>query len=435
MDCREARRLLDSGITPGSQSPERAALGFHLAGCEACRRYRAEREAHLLELLLAQPAVSPVEPPEPTPTASRRERLAQTLWFAGMAVLGMLALIILVGAALAARSLFAVHTNVQAMIVPTTVPATVLPSPTATESPIATPTLALLVTPTSAVTPTPRPTATPRATPTPRPPAAGEPVTVLLLGSDRRPDEREPARTDAVMLMRIDPQRQRIALLSLPRDLMVAIPGYGWSRVNSATVIGYDGADGGPQLAREAISKLVGIPIDYYVSIDFQGFIGAIDALGGVTVNVDRELYDNKFPTMDYGYSVVHFLPGPQRMDGPTALTYSRIRHPDSDFARIKRQQAVIVGILGQLQADHVLGTLQRLEEVSGALRDYVRTDMPEERILGLAWALRGHVPEQVERYTVEASMVAFGLGSDRWAETIEPDLVQGLGQKLVGKP
>ncbi|HEU4323734.1 MAG TPA: LCP family protein [Roseiflexaceae bacterium] len=435
MDCREARRLLDSGVTPGSQSPERAALGFHLAGCEACRRYRADREAHLLELLLARPAATSVQPSEPSPTAGRRERLAQTLWVAGMAVLGMLALIILVGTALAARSLFAIHNNVQAMIVPTTVPATALPTPTATELPDVTPTIALLVTPTSVATPTPKPTATPRATATPRPPAAGDPVTVLLLGSDRRPDEREPARTDAVMLMRIDPQRQRIALLSLPRDLMVAIPGYGWSRVNSANVIGYDGAEGGPVLAREAISRLVGIPIDYYVYVDFQGFIGAIDALGGVTVNVDRELYDNKFPTMDYGYSVAHFLPGPQRMDGVTALTYSRIRHPDSDFARIKRQQSVIIGILGQLQADHVLGTLQRLEEVSRALRDYVRTDMPEERILGLAWALRNHAPQEVERYTVEASMVAFGLGNDRWAETIEPDLVQGLGQKLVGKP
>ncbi|GAB4198601.1 MAG: LCP family protein [Roseiflexaceae bacterium] len=427
---------MDSGIAPGSQSPERAALGFHLAGCESCRRYRAEREAHLLELLLARPTTPAVPPPsEPTPTPRRRERLAQTLWVAGMAVLGMLALIILVGAALAARSLFAIHNNVQAMIVPTTVPAMVLPTPSPAVLAAVTPTIALLVTPTSAATPTPKPTATPRATPTPRPPAAGEPVTVLLLGSDRRPDEREPARTDAVMLMRIDPQRQRIALLSLPRDLMISIPGYGWSRVNSANVIGYDGADGGPQLAQESLGRMLGIPIDYYVYVDFQGFIGVIDALGGVTVQVDRELYDDRFPTMDYGYTVVHFLPGPQRMDGPTALTYSRIRHPDSDFARIKRQQAVIVGILGQLQADNVLGTLQRLEEVTGALRGYVKTDMPEERILGLAWALRNLAPQQVERYTVEANMVAFGMGNDRWAETIEPGLLQGLGQKLVGEP
>jgi LCP family protein required for cell wall assembly len=446
MDCREARRLLDAGITPGSQSPERATLGFHLAGCEACRSYRSEREAVLLDRLLNTPA-APVFAPKSVqaPAVSgvsalgRRERLARALWMIGIAVLGTLLLAVAIVVGSIVRSLFVSHDNVQAMIVPTIAESPTALAPTAglVQPP---PPLDLLVTPTPEITaapsatPTPRATATPRPTATPNAPPPGGPATILLMGSDRRPDEREPSRTDALMVMRVDPERRRIALLSLPRDLMVQVPGYGWSRINAANVLGNNGAEGGRELARKTVSNLLGVPIDYYVYIDFQGFIGAIDALGGVTVNVDKELYDAKFPTMDYGYTVAHFLPGPQRMDGETALTYSRVRHPDSDFARMRRQQAVVVGVLGQLRDDNVLGQLQRLEQVSTALRGYVKTDMPELRIIGLAWALRDFAPAQVERYSVEASAVTFGFGNDVWAERIAPEAIAELTDKLMGR-
>lgn len=444
MDCREARRLLDAGIIPGSQTSERATLGFHLAGCEACRAYRSQREAMLLEQLLNAPSSAPAPPPRiaapaQPPAPSRRERLARTLWLAGIGVLGTLILFVAIVVGSAVRSLFVIHDNVQAMIVPTILPSPSAPTP-ASDTPLAPGSLDLLVTPTPVVTPAPTTTPTPRVTPTPRPtatptpPPAGDPTTILLLGSDRRPDETAPARTDAVMIMRVDPERRRIALLSLPRDLMVQIPGYGWSRINSANVLGNDGAEGGRELARKTVSNLLGVPIDYYVYIDFQGFIQAIDSLGGVTVDVDKELYDAKFPTMDYGYTVAHFLPGPQRMDGLTALTYSRVRHPDSDFARIRRQQAVIVGVLGQLRDDNVLGQLQRLEQVSTALRAYVKTDMPEQRIVGLAWAMRDFAPAQVERYALDANSVSFGVGNDVWAERVAPGVIAELTEKLMGR-
>lgn len=444
MDCREARRLLDAGITPGSHNPERATLGFHLSGCAACRAYRAEREALLLEQLLNAPSAPAPRPAQTAPpvrphSPTRREQIARGLWLAGIGVLGTLILVVAIVVGSAVRSLFVIHDNVQAMIVPTIAPSPTAPAPTSDS--LTTPAaLALLVTPTPLVTPTRTPTPTPRVTPTPRPtatptpPPAGGPVTVLLLGSDRRPGERDPARTDAVMIMRVDPERRRIALLSLPRDLMVQIPGYGWSRINSANVLGNDGAEGGRELARRTVSNLLGLPIDYYLYIDFEGFIQAIDSLGGVTVDVDKELYDAKFPTMDYGYTVAHFLPGPQRMDGLTALTYSRVRHPDSDFARIRRQQAVVVGVLGQLRDDNVLGQLQRLEQVSTALRAYVQTDMPEQRIVGLAWAMRDFAPAQVERYALDAGSVSFGVGNDVWAERAAPGVIAALADKLMGR-
>jgi LCP family protein required for cell wall assembly len=265
------------------------------------------------------------------------------------------------------------------------------------------------------------------ATPTPVAPPAGEPVTVLLLGSDGRPGETDAPRTDSIIITRIDPLRHRVALLSLPRDLWVAIPGYGYSRINAAH------AWGGVELARATVANLLGIPIDSAVLIDFQGFIGAIDSLGGVTVDVEKELYDAQFPTMDYGYTVAHFLPGPQQMDGATALMYSRIRHPDSDFARMRRQQAVLVGVLAGLRGQNVLQSLQSLENVTGALRDYVRTDLPEDRMIGLAWALRDVTPEQIERYTLDENMISFGVGDDRWAEVVQPGAIDQLVARLLG--
>src|SRR5262249_15717585 len=193
---------------------------------------------------------------------------------------------------------------------------------------IATPTLP--IEPTATLAPTQPPTATlpqpsrtpiptiPPATTTPVAPPAGGPVTVLMLGTDERPDETGPPRPDALIIARIDRDSHRIALLSLPRDLWVEIPGYGSTRMNAANVWGiiYNDPEGGLGLARRTVSNLLGVPIDYTVQINFQGFIGAIDALGGVTVDVPKELYDDEFPTMDYGYTVAHFLPGPQQMDG-----------------------------------------------------------------------------------------------------------------------
>jgi LCP family protein required for cell wall assembly len=259
---------------------------------------------------------------------------------------------------------------------------------------------------------------------------------VLLLGSDARPGETDPARTDAIMIARIDPQKHRIALLSLPRDLWVTIPGYGQTRINAANVWGtiYNDPEGGMGLARKTVSNLLGIQIDYTVYIDFQSFIGAIDSIGGVTVDVEKELYDDQFPTMDYGYTVAHFLPGPQKMDGATALMYSRIRHPDSDFARMRRQQAVLAGVMATLQQQNVLQAISSVEAITSALRGYVKTDLPEERIVGLVWALREFAPSQIEHYQLGADMVTFGVGEDRWAEVADPGAIEQLAHQLLGQ-
>ena len=445
MNCSEARRLLDRGVAPGSAPAERAALGFHLSGCAECRAYRQALEQDLLHALLTHSASAPPRPtgrarppaaPPATPPAAppRRAKAARALWYAGLGALIAIPLVALGVIGWAALATVTIHRNVQAMIIatePATATAAATPAPSSTPAPSATPAPA---TATAPPTPLPSPTAVP-PTPTPVAPVAGAPATVLLLGSDQRPGETDPARTDAIIIARIDPQQHRIALLSLPRDLWVAIPGYGETRINAAHVWGqiYNDPSGGIGLAQKTVSNLLGIPIDYTIYIDFQGFIQAIDSLGGVTVDVEKEIYDPSFPTMDYGYTEAHFLPGRQQMDGATALMYSRIRHPDSDFARMHRQQAVLAGVLGTLGEHNILQNLKQLEDITTALREYVKTDMPEERILGLAWALRGMGTGKIEHYFLDADMISFGVGSDRWAELAHQDALETLVQQLMG--
>src|SRR5262245_24443271 len=106
---------------------------------------------------------------------------------------------------------------------------------------------------------------------------------------------------------------------------------------------------------RRTVSELLGTPIDYVVRVNFDGFIGAIDAIGGITVYMPEELYDAEYPTMDYGYRVAHFLPGPQHMDGATALVYSRIRH----------------AVLARLREQNTLQQLQSVASITTVLRDY----------------------------------------------------------------
>ncbi len=280
--------------------------------------------------------------------------------------------------------------------------------------------------------------AVPIATSTPEiaVPPAGEAFTVLILGNDRRPGEAGIPRTDVVMLARIDPQRGHVALLSFPRDLWVAIPDYGQTRINAAYVWGetYAAPGGGLGLAKATVSNLIGRPIDYVAMIDFEGFIKLIDSIGGVTVDVDKELDDPQFPTMDYGYTHAYFAPGPQHMDGVTALTYSRIRHPDSDFARIKRQQAVLVALGQRLQERGDLQNLLAADTITASLRGYIQTDMPQERILGAVWALRSLDRSSIHRYTLDADRVVFGVGADRYAETPIAGAIEELTRLLYGE-
>ncbi|MFQ3664107.1 MAG: LCP family protein, partial [Chloroflexaceae bacterium] len=266
-------------------------------------------------------------------------------------------------------------------------------------------------------------------------PVSGEPLNILLLGSDRRPGESWQTRSDAIVVVRLDTARQRIALLSLPRDLVVNIPGYGYARINTATVYGEAAPDvgGGMELARATVSQLLGLPIHHVVRADFNAFVTAIDAIGGVDVVVEQELYDPAYPTMDYGYMVAHFLPGPYHMDGETALIYSRMRHMDSNYARNRRQQQILVAAFQRVRDQNLIGQVEMLADLTTALRDHIQTDLSLEQMIGLAWAFRNVAPEMVERYALDENLVyEGGIAGDPYATLPLPGAVETLVAQFV---
>jgi len=163
----------------------------------------------------------------------------------------------------------------------------------------------------------------------------GGPENILILGSDKRASlEEDPGRSDTTILLRLDPDRNAIALMSIPRDLKVEIPGYGTEKFNAAYTFG------GPKLTLQVVKELTGLQINHVVNVDFLGFVRAVDAIGCVYVDVDRRYYHSNvgLPPSEQ-YSEINVKPGYQLLCGKKALQYVRYRHTDTDIVRAARQQ------------------------------------------------------------------------------------------------
>jgi LCP family protein required for cell wall assembly len=163
----------------------------------------------------------------------------------------------------------------------------------------------------------------------------GEPENILILGSDKRASEPEdPGRSDTTILLRLDPNRNAIAVMSIPRDLKVEIPGYGTEKFNAAYTYG------GPKLALRVVRELTGLPINHVVNVDYLGFVRAVDAIDCVYVDVDRRYYhSNVGVPISEQYAEINVQPGYQLLCGKKALQYVRYRHTDTDLVRAARQQ------------------------------------------------------------------------------------------------
>lgn len=210
------------------------------------------------------------------------------------------------------------------------------------------------------------------------------PVNILLLGVDSRPDDEDPPRSDTIIIVRVDPGEQRVDMFSVPRDLLVEIPGYEASKVNAAYIIGEndDLPGGGPILAAQTIEYNFGIRIDYFATVDITGMQRVVDSIGGVIVDVPTALKDDLYPTEDYRYTRAYFRSGLQKMDGVEAVQYARTRHDDNDFRRSERQQQILLAIRNQILVSGVISNLPTLISEVG---DSVRTDLSPRQVLSLA--------------------------------------------------
>jgi len=163
----------------------------------------------------------------------------------------------------------------------------------------------------------------------------GEPENILIIGSDKRASEPEdPGRSDTTLLLRLDPEKNAIALMSIPRDLKVEIPGFGTEKFNAAYTYG------GPKLTLQVVKELTGLPINHVVNVDYLGFVRAVDAIDCVYVDIDRRYYHSNVgvPPSEQ-YSEIDVQPGYQLLCGKKALQYVRYRHTDTDLVRAARQQ------------------------------------------------------------------------------------------------
>ena len=216
------------------------------------------------------------------------------------------------------------------------------------------------------------------------------PTNILLLGADKGPGAgREgPGRADAILLVHIDPDDHRLALLSIPRDLRVEIGGHGTDKINTAYAIG------GPTLALRTVQSVTGLPVNHVAVVDFTSFPDVVDALGGVTVDVPRPILSNRFdcpfktPAECQRWQGWRFARGEQEMSGRRALTYARIRENqldprENDITRGGRQQQVVQAIVDETVS---LGTFLRLPFIGDDLVKPLATDLSAGELMQLGW-------------------------------------------------
>ncbi len=268
----------------------------------------------------------------------------------------------------------------------------------------------------------------------------GERINILLLGEDKRPSEQGPARTDTIILISVEPNSKTVSMLSIPRDLWVPIPGYGEGRINTANFIGekngYPG--GGSALAKKTVQYNFGVPVHYYVKINFEGFKRIIDLIGGIDIYVEKEINDPTYPAYDgYGYEPLHIPAGWQHMNGDLALKYARTRHGSSDFDRLRRQQQIIMAVRERVMSlDLIPKLLPKLPELAQSFSDSVQTDIPMDVILELAAIAREIEPQNIKRAVIDSSM-CLNTVTPAGAEVLIPlrDKIRPLIEELFATP
>ena len=216
--------------------------------------------------------------------------------------------------------------------------------------------------------------------------------------------------TDTMMLSSVQLSTDQASLISIPRDLLVKIPDNGWQRINHASAYGdlndYEG--GGSALAAKTIEDTFGVPIDYYLRIDFTGFMGVIDDIGGIDVYIDRSFTDNQYPTEDYEVMTVSFEEGLEHMDGKRALIYARSRHGDngegSDFARSKRQQKILFAVKDKILNWKTLANPNRVYKIYNNVNKNIQTNISPGQLPELLNLMKAIDFETIEHHVIDDS-------------------------------
>lgn len=228
---------------------------------------------------------------------------------------------------------------------------------------------------------------------------------ILLLGIDRTPQGSVTGRSDTMILMSVQPTKGDIAMLSIPRDLWVTIPGAGENRINAAHLFAENNQPGtGPSAAIATVRLNFGVDVDYYVRIQFEGLRVFTDELGGIPLELESTM--GKFP------------PGKYLLDGGTALAFVRDRSGGDDFFRIGHAQVFLKATL-----KHVLdpGTWPRLPGAFFAMQEFVDSNIPIWQMPRLLVAFARSGIERIDMRSIDRTMVQ-GTTTAEGAQVLLPD-------------
>jgi len=276
------------------------------------------------------------------------------------------------------------------------------------------------------------------------PAQAGAAETILVIGSDGRPlsksvvDRNGGARSDTLLLIRMDPQQNQTSVLSVPRDLRAMIDagpkGRSVQKINAAYSIG------GATLAAKTVEQtLPGLTVQHIIDINFRGFRRVIDAIGCVYVFVDRRYYNQNVGTAATNFSSIDIQPGYQRLCDQTALDYARYRHTDSDFVRVARQQDFIRQAKQQIG---VSGLVNNEDQLLRAVRQSAQTDIHGTaevfHMFKLAAFSLGRPVRQV-KFRADQNVIVNGVdyvvASPRQIRATVSDFLQGISPATVSVP
>jgi LCP family protein required for cell wall assembly len=227
-----------------------------------------------------------------------------------------------------------------------------------------------------------------------------ERINVLLIGIDQRAGELPAtARADMLMLLTLDPIARTAGLLSIPRDLYVPLPDRGQDRINVAH------AYGGPTYVMRTVEYNFGVPVRFYIRLNFAAAMRLIDLAGGVEIYNERDIDDPAFPDAAYGYDPFRLPVGWHWLDGRSALKYVRTRHGGSDFDRLRRQQQVVMALREALRSNQTLvALLPQLPQILQALGSAVETNLSTIEIAQLALLAREIPDERIARVAIDES-------------------------------
>lgn len=223
-----------------------------------------------------------------------------------------------------------------------------------------------------------------------------ERINILLLGMGGRQHEGGYL-TDTIILASLDLENKKVAMVSIPRDMAIPVEDKGLLKINSINAYAEnENPDSGGLAASQAVSDILNIPIDYYLRVDFEGFVNIIDELGGIKINVENTLDDYRYPIkgmedaedFESRYEHLYIEKGWQQLDGETALKFARSRHAygieGSDFARARRQQIILESVKNKLISIHTLFNPSRIGEIIGEANNHISTNLKTWEVIKL---------------------------------------------------